>query len=179
MYMKKIIVASKNPVKINAVQEAFGRMFKGEYFDVCGVSVSSGVSDQPMTDEETYTGALNRARNAQAQHSEGDYWVGIEGGLEEKNTEFEVFAWVVIRSKNNKYGKGRTATFFLPQKVADLIKQGKELGEATDVVFKENNTKQKQGAIGMLTDGNLNRTAYYIDPTIIALIPFKNPELYF
>jgi len=177
--MKKIIIASKNPVKISAVEQAFKKMFKGESFEITGVSVSSDVSDQPMTDEETYTGAMNRVNNAYFVENNAEYWVGIEGGLEEKNSELEAFAWVVIRSKDDKYGKGRTSTFFLPKKVSELVKQGKELGDASDAVFKEDNSKQKQGTIGLLTDGNIDRTKYYIEPTVIALIPFKNPGLYF
>lgn len=177
--MKKIIVASKNPVKINAVEQAFEQMFKGESFEIIGVSVSSDVSDQPMTDEETYTGAMTRVNNAYSIENGAEYWVGIEGGLEEKGNELEAFAWVIIRSKDNKYGKGRTSTFFLPNEVAKLVKQGKELGDASDAVFQEDNSKQKQGTIGLLTDNNIDRTKYYVEPTIIALIPFKNPELYF
>jgi len=178
MKNKRIIVASKNPVKINAVEEAFRGMFKNESFETMGMNVPSDVVDQPMTDEEAYQGAMNRANNAFSAEKGAEYWVGIEGGLEEKNGELEVFAWVVIRSNGGKYGKGRSSTFFLPKRVAELIKQGKELGDATDVVFQEDNSKQKQGIIGLLTENNIDRTKYYIEPVITALIPFKNPDLY-
>lgn len=176
--MKTIIVASKNPVKINAVGEAFRRMFKNESFEIKGVSVPSDIADQPMTDEETYQGAMNRACNAFNVENGAEYCVGIEGGLEEKNGELEAFAWVVIRSKAGKFGKGRTSTFFLPKRVAELVKEGKELGDASDEVFQEDNSKQKQGTIGLLTGNNIDRTKYYIESVIIALIPFKNPDLY-
>lgn len=176
--MKKVIVASKNPVKINAVEEAFRRMLKNESFEIVGINVPSDIVDQPMTDEETYRGAMNRACNAFGVENDAEYWVGIEGGLEEKNGELEAFAWVIIRSKGGKFGKGRTSTFFLPRRVAELIKQGKELGDASDEVFQEDNSKQKQGTIGLLTENNIDRTKYYIEPVIIALIPFKNPDLY-
>lgn len=80
--MKKIIIASQNPVKINAVAAAFGKMFPDETFETEGVSASSGVSDQPKTDSETFEGAMNRAENA-SRMADGDFWVGIEGGVEE------------------------------------------------------------------------------------------------
>lgn len=51
--MKKVIVASKNPVKINATQSAFEKMFPDEEFSFEGISVPSGVSDQPMSEDET------------------------------------------------------------------------------------------------------------------------------
>ena len=175
--MKRVIVASKNPVKLDAVEAGFKKMFPSESFDITGISVPFGVSDQPMSDEEAYQGALNRISNVATQ-SKADYWVGIEGGLEEKNNEIESFAWVIIQSREGRYGKGRTSTFFLPKRVAELIREGKELGEASDEVFQEDNSKQKQGTIGLLTDNNIDRTKYYIEPVIIALIPFKHPDLF-
>ncbi len=176
--MKKIVVASKNPVKISAVEAGFRKMFPEDQFDIIGVPAQSNVADQPMTDSETFQGALNRADNAFIHTPEAEYWVGIEGGVEEKNGELEAFAWVVIRSHKKTYGKGRTSTFFLPTQVAELVKDGKELGHASDAVFQEDNSKQKQGTIGILTNNVIDRKTYYIDPVVIALIPFKNPTLY-
>ena len=78
-----------------------------------------------------------------------------------------------IKSKN-KIGKARTASFFLPTKIKDLIEQGYELGEADDFVFGLENSKKKNGAVGILTKGIINRTSYYSDAIILALIPFIN-----
>lgn len=47
--MKKVIVASTNPVKIEATKIGLSKMFPQESFDVRGFSVPSGISDQPMT----------------------------------------------------------------------------------------------------------------------------------
>jgi inosine/xanthosine triphosphatase len=145
---------------------------------VTGVSASSGVSDQPMSEEETLLGATNRAENASKQMPDVDYWVGIEGGLSETNNGMEAFAWVVIKSRNGIIGRGRTGSFFLPDKVSDLIRKGKELGEADDIVFNRTNSKQANGSVGILTGDVLTRTTYYEPAIIFALIPFKNPELY-
>lgn len=162
--MKKIVVASKNPVKINATLDGFIKMFP----------------------EETFQGAWNRAENVSRAIPVADFWVGLEGGVEEKNGEMvrrgspqvEAFAWVAIKGKNGKFGKGRTGTFFLPPKIAELIRQGKELGEADDIVFKRENSKQENGAVGILTGDVLNRANHYAIAVIMALIPFKNEELY-
>lgn len=173
----KVLVASTNPVKINATKMGFEKVFPNEKIGVEGVSAPSGVSDQPMTEEETLKGALNRVENV-SKLKAADYWVGIEGGLEEIDGEMEAFAWVVIKDKTGKIGKGRSASFFLPQKMAELVKQGKELGEADDIVFKDTNSKQKTGTVGKLTGDLITRTDYYEQAVILALIPFKNPELY-
>ncbi len=173
----KVIVASKNPVKINSAEIGFSQMFPDEMFEVEGLDTSSGVSDQPMTNEETLTGAKNRASNAKEEITEADFWVGIEGGIEETQDGMEAFAWVVILSKNQK-GQSRTSTFYLPPKVRDLVLEGVELGHANDQVFAEHNSKQKGGAVGSLTNGLLGRTEYYEQAVILALIPFVNKKLY-
>jgi inosine/xanthosine triphosphatase len=177
--MKKIIVAStsKNPVKLNAAMEAFKQMFPEEEFIGDVVPVPSGVSDQPKDDSETLQGAINRATNAKNAVPEADYWVGMEGGLEEKNGKMEAFAWIVILSVNQT-GKSRTSTFELPEKVSELIRGGMELAHADDQVFKRENSKHKNGAVGILTNDVIGRTEYYTQAAILALIPFKNPDLY-
>jgi len=175
--MKKVIIASKNPVKIQAVKNGFQQMFPDQLFEFIGVSVPSGVSDQPFTNDETYLGAINRANNAKELTKDADYYVGIEGGIVHVKTEMESFAWIVIKSAE-KFGKARTASFFLPTKVVNLIKSGKELGEADDIVFNRTNAKQKNGAVGLLTGDVIDRTKYYTEAIILALIPFKNTDLY-
>lgn len=175
--MKTIVLASKNPVKIKATLEGFKRMFPHEAFELKLASVSSGVSNQPMSSEETLQGAFNRAQQAVEMIPTGDFWVGIEGGVEEAQGEMTAFAWVVVLTRG-KAGKGRTGTFFLPMRVAQLIREGKELGEADDIVFGKTNSKQKNGAIGILTGNVIDRTRLYEGAVIMALVPFKNPELY-
>lgn len=176
--MRKLIVASKNPVKITAVSAGFQKMFPDDTFEIEGISVESGVSDQPQSDTETLEGAWNRAHRACDAMPDGDFWVGIEGGVEDKMSQMESFAWIVIKSRDGKIGKGKTCTLFLPQKVAELIRQGKELGEADDIVFGRTNSKQENGAVGLLTHDAIDRTHYYTDAVVLALIPFVNINLY-
>jgi non-canonical (house-cleaning) NTP pyrophosphatase len=59
-----------------------------------------------------------------------------------------------------------------------LIDTGKELGEADDIVFGHTNSKQKNGAVGILTGNVIVRTSYYTEAVILASIPFKNAEIY-
>ncbi|WP_420316975.1 inosine/xanthosine triphosphatase [Ekhidna sp.] len=173
----KVIVASKNPVKINSARNGFNQMFPTEAIEIEGISAPSGVSDQPMTNSETLQGAKNRAEFVKKEVPDADFWVGIEGGIEDTSDGMEAFAWVVILSKNQK-GQSRTSTFYLPPKVRELVLQGVELGHANDQVFEEHNSKQKGGAVGSLSNGLLGRTEYYEQAVILALIPFVNKKLY-
>ena len=175
--MPSITVASQNPVKIRAARAAFALMFAGAAFDVAGLSVPSGVADQPRSSAETLAGAQTRAENARAASQDSDFWVGIEGGVEDGPLGMACFAWAVVLSHSERIGRGQTALFFLPEEVARLVRGGMELGHADDAVFQRDNSKQANGAIGLLTDDVVDRQAYYPHALIMALTPFKNPDL--
>ena len=151
-----VLVGSKNPTKIKAVSEAFKRVFKKNNVVVSGVSVPSGVSDQPMGSNETKTGAENRLKNLKTHLA--DFYVGIEGGCGYEEKILYAFAWVVVENKKGRQGQGKTSMFQLPKKIKDLIEGGVELGVADDIVFNRKNSKRKDGAIGILTGGLIDRT---------------------
>lgn len=176
--MKTVVVASTNPVKIRAARAGFERMFPGDHFRVTGVAAPSGVSDQPTSDGETYRGARNRADAAAQISANADYWVGIEGGVELIEGQLQGFAWVVVRG-SDRTGASRTATFALPDAVAQLVRAGTELGLADDIVFGRTNSKQENGSVGLLTQDVIDRAAYYEHAVILALIPFKNAAFTF
>ncbi|ETS03554.1 NTPase [Trichoderma reesei RUT C-30] len=186
-HASRVIVASRNPVKISAAREAFRGMFPSTEFSFTGLSVPSGVADQPMTDAETLQGARNRAQNARDAEPQADYWVGIEGGVDDSGDSMETFAWVVVlgRAKTagskgvERMGRARTAAFFQPEEVARLVRGGMELGPAGDQVFGSENSRQHSGSIGLLTGDLINRSAYYVPAVIGALIPFRNSALTF
>lgn len=174
--MKTIVIASTNPVKARAALNGFRRMFPAESFEILPRPAPSGVSDQPMTSAETLQGALNRAAAVKATHPQADFWVGIEGGVEEDGG-LAAFAWVAVLSPAGS-GKARTGTFFLPPAVAHLVRQGIELGEADDIVFGTTNSKQQNGAIGLLTGDVIDRAALYEHAVVLALVAIRNPGLY-
>jgi inosine/xanthosine triphosphatase len=169
---KKVIIASKNPVKIAATNAGFQRMFPKQAFVFEGVLVPSNVSDQPMTHEETRKGAANRAENAKSHSLDADYWVGIEGGVHQDEFGMQAFAWIEVHS-SDKASQAQTAVFYLPEPIAKMVRDGIELGEADDIYFGRSNSKQKDGAVGILTHGEIDRKAYYEHAMMLALIPFK------
>lgn len=178
--MKQVVVASFNPVKLDATRAGFETMFPEETFTVSPVAADSGVGDQPMSSRQTLEGAMNRARSAMRAKPEADFWVGIEGGvdyIDDKMQEMVTFAWVVVRSKT-QIGKARTGGLQLPPAVIELVQNGVELGHADDQVFGISNSKQLHGAVGLLTGNVVTRTSAYVQAVELALIPFKNPELF-
>lgn len=173
----KVIVASENPVKINAVFDGFKRMFPDALIEIKGVKIDSDVSNQPFSDEETYKGAFLRAKKVKKLYASADFFVGIEGGIEVENGEMQSFAWIVTIS-NSLVGKARTTSFQIPHRVADLIYKGYELGDADDIVFGESKSKQKNGAVGLLTNDVIKRRELYSQAVILSLIPYKNKILF-
>lgn len=181
----KVIVASTNPVKINAVQQAFTAMFPDVIVTVEGAKGGTeGLPDQPMGDDQTRDCAYARVTALKQRQPDADMWCGIEGGVAYRanangQKQMECMAWIVFEDKDGRASEARTGTFLLPQSVTQLIEQGVELGHANDQVFHMHNSKQGLGMIGTVTDGLIDRTAYYVHAVILALVPFKNAGIYF
>ena len=172
-----IVVASKNPVKVDATMRAFNELFPDANIQLESVDVSSGVSDQPTSDEETRRGARTRAMNASQAEPDADFWVGMEGGIEVIDDQLMAFAWMVVVGPKGDIGEARSVTMPLPPAVKKLVDSGLELGDANDRVFATLNSKQGGGAYGLLTAGLYTRESVYRQTLIIALTPFVN-ELY-
>ncbi len=170
----KVVVASKNPVKLGAAKDAFATVFPGESIDVSGIEVDSGVGDQPDSDVKTREGARARILKARDAEPDADFWVGLEGGVEVVDEQLMAFAWMAIKGRNGDISEARSATLPLPPAVKQLVDAGLELGEANDRVFSTVNSKQGGGAYGLLTGGLYTREGIYTQTLIIALTPFVN-----
>jgi inosine/xanthosine triphosphatase len=177
--MTKILVGSKNPVKIRSVNDAFEKYF--ENVEVIGIDVNSNVSDQPIN-EETFEGAKNRAFELIEINKEkklnADFFVGIEGGITQIYSKWFAFGCMCVANKEGKTGFGTSAHFELPKEIIKKLLSGKELGDVMDEIQNKSNTKQKQGAIGYFTNGVMSRAELYVPGLITALIPFLHQELF-
>jgi inosine/xanthosine triphosphatase len=177
--ISNLYVGSLNPVKINAALETLSDTLD-EAFEVEGISVPSGVSDQPMTEEETRAGAINRVKNLLALHDslEGDAWyVAIEGGVDVFEDGPATFAYVVIYHQGH-WSVGRSANLPLPVSVYQALQRGQELGDVMDALFGTQNVKQKGGAIGLLTHNHATRQSVYNVALTLAMAKFHYPDLY-
>lgn len=173
----KVIVASTNPVKIEVARQAFLQVFSHEDPKIIGVSSESGVPDQPF-DDQVLRGAQNRLKNIIEAHPQADYWISQEGGLYHEGDSLFNRAWILVRDRDGAIGKSSTASFYTPSKMVEYIKLGDELGTASDKFFHTLNSKQKGGAISTITDGLIDRTAYYLDSAIIALCQVVHKDWY-
>ena len=172
----KAVVGSKNPVKIAATQEVLRRVH-GNGVGVEGVPVESGVADQPWGDEETLHGAVNRARAALT--ADGATWgVGLEGGLVEIDGRVFTCAWCAVARDDGATGIAGGANLLLPPPVAEAVRGGAELGPTMDALTGLQDTKRRQGAIGILTRGYLDRQSAYEHVLTLALARLLSPVYY-
>lgn len=167
----KIVVGSKNPVKIDAVKIAAEKFYKN--VEIVGIDALSKVKDQPTTNKEAIEGALNRAKES-LNNLNADIGIGIESCVYENDYGMFVSAWAVAINKDNKIGIGGGNSLLLPEKVKVELKKGRELGPIMDSFTGEHNTKQKQGTIGILTNNLITRTESLERPVILALSRFTN-----
>lgn len=146
-------------MKVGAVQAVVRQWHASA--EISGVAVPSGVSDQPFGDEETRRGAMARARAARAA-LDADIGVGLEGGVvDDEPTGMRTCAWAAIALRDGREFFGGSLAMPLPPEVAALIRQGVELGHAMDAVSGAHNSKHGAGAVGILTNGLIDRQQAY------------------
>ena len=174
--IRSIAVGSTNPVKIGAVRAVVSRLAPNATVE--GIAVASTVSDQPFGDEETIRGA--RARATAAREAVGaELGVGLEGGVVElADGSMQTCAWAVVVDANGRSGVGGSLAMPLPSSVAAMIREGTELGVAMDRLVGAHGTKHGSGAVGILTNGLVDRQRAYEILVIYALGPFLRSDLY-
>jgi len=143
---------------------------------VSGVLVPTEVPSQPRGDEETIRGAQARALGALAKVADAELGVGIEGGVVETDGGMRTCAWAAVAGRDGKVGIGGSLAVPLPPSVAELIRGGRELGEAIDAIVGQSNTKHGLGAVGILTAGLIDRQRAYETLVTYALAPFLAAE---
>lgn len=132
-----------------------------------------------MSDDEVRTGARQRVAHANELSPDADFYVGLEGGVEEMYGDLYNFGWVAVESKHGKKGYGRTVSFALPPVIRHaIVHEGLEQGPATDKLLGTSNTKMQTGTIGPLTNDVLTYTEWYVPAIISALVPFIREDLY-
>lgn len=190
-----LFVGSTNPVKINSIVMAASEQWPD--LVAKGYSVPSGIPEQPMTDSETKLGSINRAKGAlemgmKERNIEYKYrekavqnsgkakglkysktqvlGIGMEGGvfLNEDN-ELWSTVWVTVVDIEGNMFSSNGARFKVPAKIADPILAGGEMGPIVGKFFKDPTIKQKQGAIGVITQGFVDRTEEYTGIAKLAL----------
>lgn len=173
----RVGVGSLNPVKIAATASVLARI--APHIVVTGVTAESGVPDQPWGDEQTIQGARARALHVLANDAAIDLAVGLEGGVVElASGQLRTCAWAVAISRDGTEGVGGSLVVPLPDRVAERLRAGEELGHAMDAEARVQGTKHGLGAVGILTASLIDRQRAYEPLVTYALAPWLAAPFY-
>ncbi len=160
-------VGSTNPVKLNAVRFAVQEYWPDA--EVLGYEVESGVRTQPMTDEETQKGSMNRAKlaleagmNAFPMLTSTEcLGIGLEGGVTPWNNELWSTVWAAVVDDTGQVFTSNGARMRIPNSIAQPILSGGEMGPVVAKIAGLADVRKKQGMIGIVTMNFVNRTSEY------------------
>lgn len=178
-----IALGSKNPVKIQALEKVIQAYPLLHSTQLITLSVPSDVADQPLSLNETISGARNRARRAFEECDQCTYGFGIESGLMEvqhSKTGFMEFCACSIYD-GKEFHLGQSCAFELPHQVVDLMINHKlDMAQACFKVGFTTNPKlgATEGFIGLVTNGRINREEYTRQAIMTALIKIENAHFF-
>ena len=167
-------VGSTNPVKVEAARRAFAAAFPS--VSVRGVRVESRVGPQPL-EAETAEGAIARARAALGK---GDYGVGIEAGLSwsEAARDYLDVQYCAVADRRGVVTVGHGPGFRHPPAVIEAVKARRTVGEAMERLSGVRGIGRKEGAIGWLSRGAMDRTRLTEAAVLMALLPRIRRDVY-
>lgn len=154
----KVAIGTKNKAKIKAVENVVVKFFPETIFE--SYNVTSGVSEQPFSEEETRQGAINRAINT-LHISNADLSFGLEGGVKEIDNKLYCINWGALALKDGTTITASGATFLLPNEIAQQLRNGKTLGAVMESFTNKKNINQFEGAIGVFTANIMNRAQMF------------------
>ena len=172
----KVIIATKNPGKIEGVKLAFENYY--DELEIQGIPVSSDISDQPVN-EEIYIGAKNRVSNLKKYCNDNnilaDLYVSIESGITNQLGRWMIVNIAVIEDNDDFESYGCSSAFPVPDKyVDDIIKT--ELGIVMDKIFNGTDLRAGKGGINLLTNDKVSRIDLTEQAFIMALTKYINGD---
>jgi len=164
-----VYVATRNPVKLRAVRDAFAEWYRGIETNVRAVDPVERLLEQPLS-EEVSRGAIARAKAAIAPNG-ADRGVGIEAGLiqlpgSDRWLSVQVCA---IADRRGRISLGLGPGYELPEALRAAVLAGVPLREALRLSLLIEDVENR-GAIHYLSDGRLDRFDLTRQAVLMALL---------
>jgi len=160
-----VAVGSANRVKVEAVRAVLERIY-GDV-RITAVDIDSGVPPQP-SEGDTRKGAVNRAKGALGSH---DMSFGIEAGVFETEDGLYDIQYCAIVDNKGILSVGMGSGFRYPDDISELVREGYTVGDAVKKARGGSDIGKKQGAIGILSDGLMDRKSLTEQSVLAAMIP--------
>ncbi|MFX0015428.1 MAG: inosine/xanthosine triphosphatase [Promethearchaeota archaeon] len=180
----RVLIASSNPIKVRAARESFSYFYEElEFSELDAKDLDPHcvhLKSQPIGEKETYESSRWRVKQARNQNPNFNYYVGIEGGV--VLTAHNQPRIVVYSSIGDQtfISTVRGCEIPLPLRwYEELVSSPhKELGDIVSKISGVDNIKQKEGAVGFLTQNFIKRIDILKQSMMMALIPFLNPRFF-
>lgn len=164
--MQRVAIGSTNPAKIEAVRRAFDELHRGDF--ELKPAETDGAEVQPWGEDATRHGAIKRARQALAAE-DADWGIGLEGGMVRDDGGILVTSWIAACHADGGLGLTRTASFYLPGEITELVLAGHELADAWHKARGIERIGRDGGTVGLLTHGRIDRTRLYSEAVVLAV----------
>ena len=148
------IIGSANSAKIRATENVVSHYYPKA--KISSAAVGSGVSNQPFGDDETRLGAINRAFKASSLNNDA-IGIGLEGGVRTLDERLFICNWGALILPDGTRFTAAGAQIHLPEVIARKIRTGNELGPVIEEYYGAKGQRHKEGAMGLLTNGTVNR----------------------
>ena len=173
----KVLIATKNPGKIEGAKRALQEYF--ENVEIEGIGTSSDVSDQPVNDE-IYKGAKNRVKNlkkyARENNIEADLFFSVESGINNALGRWMITNIAVIEDNYEFESYGTSPSFPVPDNLVQNIIET-DLSQVMNTIFeKDNERHNKGGGIQLLTHNKVSRIDLTEIAFIMALVKYINND---
>lgn len=151
-----VAIGSKTGVKVKATKNALEK----ENVIITPCPARSRVQEQPLTEEETKLGAINRAKDCLAK-TEAEIAFGLESGVFFKDEDVYLCNWGVLIDRNGKMFVTNSPNILMPREFKDALLAGKPLKEIiydfTGMKTVDNDTC----AIALFTNYALSREKFF------------------
>ncbi|RSK28215.1 DUF84 family protein [Bacillus sp. HMF5848] len=168
----KIAIGSLNPAKVNAIKG----VWKSDDIQFVPTDVPSGVAAQPLNDTETIEGAINRAINSKKKVG-ASIGIGLEGGVCETPYGLFLINWGALVYQDEEPIVAGGARIQLPAEVAMEVRKGTELGIVMDAYTKKDLVRHHEGAVGIFTNGLINRSEMFTHVTKLLVGQYEYKQL--
>jgi non-canonical (house-cleaning) NTP pyrophosphatase len=166
--MKKIVLTSKNPVKISAVKNIVEQLFLDTYFEYIPLDLDAKNAEL-FGKQQILAFMKNSLSSAREAISDAEYYVCMQGGMEDSGDEMHETAYVMVSDSSGRSEVSGCSTFRVPTQVANEVRNGKDFAKSVDEFFKVQNTKTTGGFVSILTNGIVNKESHYSQPFAIAI----------
>ncbi|MCA9364769.1 MAG: DUF84 family protein [Candidatus Moranbacteria bacterium] len=176
---KKIVavVASQNKAKNTAVKKSLENLFGGD-IELEGLSVESGVSNTPTSDDEGIRGCQNRMEQIKKLRPGADIYIALEGIISTNTYGMFICGWAMIECYDfpSRPSVGCSAKVRVPEFIAKNVTNNEELSHIVKDLYPSELTQKidELASNGVITNGMYSRVQAFQDALCCAVGYMRN-----